>query len=85
MHPGKVHPAFKFDVLLSITIAEELYFDPSRLGGRGAAGRQRDRTRAAEGRLLAERIHRLTAELERRDQLRRAVKPPYRRLRGKTE
>lgn len=42
-------------------------FDPSRLGGRGAAGRQCDRARSAEQRLLlASRIHRLTAELERR-------------------
>lgn len=45
-------------------------FDPSRLGWRGAAGRQRDRARSAEQRLLlANRIHRLTAELERRDKI----------------
>ncbi|WP_127837822.1 hypothetical protein [Paraburkholderia fungorum] len=49
--------------------ADVARFDPSRLGGRGAAGRRRDRARAAEGRrLLAERIHRLTAEFERRGQ-----------------
>ncbi|MBN3776197.1 hypothetical protein G3O06_01285 [Burkholderia sp. Ac-20345] len=45
-------------------------FDPSRLGGRGAAGRQRDRARSSEQRqLLANRIHRLTAELERREKV----------------
>ncbi|MDO5947881.1 hypothetical protein [Burkholderia cepacia] len=45
-------------------------FDPSRLGGRGAAGRQRDRARSSEQRqMLANRIHRLTAELERREQV----------------
>jgi hypothetical protein len=44
-------------------------FDPSRLGGRGAAGRQRDRARSSERRLmLAARIHRLAAELQRREQ-----------------
>lgn len=45
-------------------------FDPSRLGGRGAAGRQRDRARASENRqMLAARIHRLAEEIQRRDQL----------------
>ena len=42
-------------------------FDPTRLGGRGAAGRQRDRARASEGRgLLGLRLERLQAELDRR-------------------
>lgn len=42
-------------------------FDPGRLGGRGAAGRQRDRAKAGENRnLLADRIARLQSELARR-------------------
>jgi hypothetical protein len=45
-------------------------FDPSRLGGRGAAGRQRDRARSSENRqMLAARIHRLATEIQRREQL----------------
>ncbi|CAB3753934.1 hypothetical protein [Paraburkholderia humisilvae] len=50
--------------------ADMARFDPARLGGRGAAGRQRDRARSAEQRLLlANRIRRLTAELERREKI----------------
>ena len=54
----------KIEASISHTIAR---FDPRVLGGRGAAGRVRDRARAGECRLIdAARIERLRAELTRR-------------------
>ncbi|WP_432263304.1 hypothetical protein [Cupriavidus sp. TMH.W2] len=54
----------KIDGSLASSVAN---FDPSRLGGSGAAGRQRDRARASEGRnILSIRVARLQAELDRR-------------------
>jgi hypothetical protein len=45
-----------------------LRFDPTRLGGRGAAGRQRDRARASESRNNVSAVaERLQAELDRRE------------------
>jgi Large polyvalent protein-associated domain 1 len=45
-------------------------FDPSRLGGSGAAGRARDRARSSERRqIIAGTAYRLQAELDRRDGL----------------
>ncbi|HBO5516263.1 TPA: hypothetical protein L4559_005192 [Pseudomonas aeruginosa] len=48
--------------------ASLLRFDPNRLGGPGAAGRERDRARAAEGRCLTRMmINRLESEIARRE------------------
>ncbi|WP_425953074.1 hypothetical protein [Ralstonia pseudosolanacearum] len=66
---GKIHAS------IATSIAK---FDPTRLGGSGAAGRQRDRARASEVRnILAIEAGRLQAELARRASSAPELHPTY--------